>query len=287
MSARADGRPARVLARLYCLPAQRAVFDALLALETEVRAGIDRGLEHDIAHARLNFWREEFARLSAGRPQHPLTRTLAAQFASGVTALAGLSGFADAATWDLAAATFESRRELSAYCARWSAAFAEPFAAFADPGRAPETVSAFGCALAELELLNGLSAAARHGRIRLPLEELETAQVRPEELAQGTFGGPLCELIRGNHARARAALARSSGTLGTAEQPALRALLVWGAIVTLQSHRAVAALPRASSRATIRPRLTGGVPGAPRGARTAAASACPTTSDGELLDSPI
>ena len=44
MSARADAADARELARLYCPPAQRAVFDALTGIETEIRAGLDRRL---------------------------------------------------------------------------------------------------------------------------------------------------------------------------------------------------------------------------------------------------
>jgi phytoene/squalene synthetase len=39
--------------------------------------------------------------------------------------LAGISGFVDTAVWDLAGATFETRKELAAYCDRWAAAMFE------------------------------------------------------------------------------------------------------------------------------------------------------------------
>src|ERR1700733_6275437 len=76
--------------------------------------------------ARLAWWPEESPRCLAGAPGHPLTRELAALCApEPAAALGGLSGLIDCALWDLAAATFETRREQRAYCERWSAAMIE------------------------------------------------------------------------------------------------------------------------------------------------------------------
>jgi phytoene synthase len=248
MSARADGASARELARLYCPPAQRAVFDALTGIEADMRAGLDRRLDHTLAHARLAWWREECERLAQGAPQHPLTRELAARFGAGGRAvLGGVRGFSDVATWDLAAATFESRRELHAYCERWSAACIEPLAYFALGEHAQVHARGLGRSLCELELLNELAPAARAGRVRLPLAELAQAQVTPESLQAAHWPAPLAALVRAQHAAARAALAQKLTPLTPAEQIALRALLVWAAIASVQSQRVVAALPRATS----------------------------------------
>lgn len=248
MSTRAEGQQARVLARLYCPPAQRAALEALLGIESEVRAGLERALEHELAHARLAWWREECARLAAGHPLHPLTRELQARFGeAGRDALAGLSGFIDTATWDLAAAPFETRRELEAYCGRWSAAGIEPLVSLALPDTAAGFARPFGCALRELELLNRLSVDARHGRLRLPLHELAAAGVPPEEPAALTLGAALAELLRRRHRQARSALAQAIAGLAGAQQGPLRALLVWASMVALESRRIAAALPRATS----------------------------------------
>ena len=247
MSAKADGQPARALARLYCPPAQRAVLAALLDLEGQLGAGLERTLEHDVAHARLAWWREECARLSAAHPLHPLTRQLHTHFGSRAPgALAALSGLVDTAAWDLAAATFETQRQLEAYCERWSAALVGPLAAAALPAAAPGVALALGRGLRELELLNCLTSDARHGRIRLPLEELATVGAQPAELARSSFGAALTELVQRRHCEARGVLAAHIGALAPLEQTALRALLVWATIVMLQSRRVAAALPRAT-----------------------------------------
>ncbi len=207
MSARAEASPARALAWLYCPPAQRAVLGALLAIEAEVRAGVDAPLEHEVAHTRLNWWREECVRLADGSALHPLCRELAAGCAASDRALlAGVGGLVDLARWDLAQATFGSRRELTAYCERWSTALILPWARCAVPGIAAAHVLPVGSALKELELLRSLLPDARAGRVRLPLDELERAGLTPQALTAGTPGEPLRALLA---ARMRARASRS------------------------------------------------------------------------------
>lgn len=248
MSARADGPQARALARLYCPPAQRAALEALLGIESEMRAGLERALEHDVAHARLGWWREECARLADGHPLHPLTRELQARFGeAGRGALTGLAGFIDTATWDLAAATFETRRELEAYCGRWSAAAIEPLAYLALRDAVAGFARPFGCALRELELLNSVSIEARQGHLRLPLEELAAAGAPPEEPAALIVGTALAQLLRRRHRQARGALAQAIAAVPGTQQAPLRALLVWAEIVVLESRRIEAALPHTTS----------------------------------------
>lgn len=246
MAAGADGTPARALARLYCAPAQRAAFDALLGIEAEIGAGIDRSLDHEVAHARLGWWREELARLTAAAPVHPLTRALSAGASASDGALAGITGLIDTGTWDLASATFDSRRELDAYCARWSAAVIAPLTRLALPGSRADLTAALGQSLRELELLNAITADARRGRLRLPLDELLAAGVAPEELSRPEFGAALSALLQQRHREVRRQLAQAAGALAPAEQRALRALLVWAAMTALQSRRVSAALPRAT-----------------------------------------
>lgn len=245
MSARPEPGSTRALVRLYSRDAQRAVLAALSGIETEVAASLAPGLEHAVAHARLAWWREECQRAATGTAEHPLTQQLLALFAGEQrAALAGLRGFVDAATWDLASATFDTRRELDAYCARWSAALVEPFAAFALRGSARADVRSFGRALRELELLCALVPDARAGRVRIPLAELDAAGIAPGLLAQLPWPAALSGLVRTTQRNARAALALSANALSASEQPALRALLVWAALALARSQRAVAALPQ-------------------------------------------
>ena len=247
MSARPDPGPIRALVWLYSRDTQRAVLTALTGIEAEVAASLAPGLEHAVAHARLAWWREECARAAAGTAAHPLTQQLQALFTGEArSALRGLAGFVDAATWDLASATFETRRELDAYCERWSAALVEPFATFAlkDSGRAD--VRSFGRALREIELLCALVSDGRVGRVRIALADLEAAQLRPEQLAQAPWPAEVSAFVRTQHRRARAELARCANALPPADQPPLRALLVWATLARERSRRFVAALPQAT-----------------------------------------
>lgn len=247
MSARPDLGPTRALAWLYSRDTQRTVLGALTAIEAEIAASLAPGLEHAVAHARLAWWREECMRAAAGKGAHPLTQQLQGLFSGAERgALEGLRGFVDAATWDLASATFETRRELAAYCGRWSAALVEPFGAFALKESGRTDVRAFGSALRELELLCALVPDARAGRVRIALEELDAAGLAPGQLAQ-PWTAPLTALVRGQHQRARAALAHSANALPVGDQPSLRALLVWASLTCARSQRTVAALPHATS----------------------------------------
>jgi len=232
------------------------VLAALCALEREIGASLRPGLDHQLAHTRLAWWREECARCARGEPQHPLTRELTALCApAGDAPLAGLVGLVDTATWDLAAATFATRRELLGYCERWSAAMIDPLARLATqaaPHRAAAAVwaqaSALGVKLRELELLLALAPDARMGRVRLPLEELDTAQVSCERLAELPWPPSLAHLVRERHGQLRSALESSVTALSPGARAPLRGLIVWAAIASGHSARAERQLPDASSQ---------------------------------------
>jgi phytoene/squalene synthetase len=124
----------RYLACLYSPEAQQPVLTKLCEIESEIEGSLRQGIDHHVAHARLQWWQEECARCAQGRPVHPLTRELVKAYGAPAAArqpspLAGVSGFVDTAVWDLAGATFETRKELTAYCGRWAAAMFETAAA--------------------------------------------------------------------------------------------------------------------------------------------------------------
>jgi phytoene synthase len=266
MPDRADLSPKRRLAWLYSSTVQRAALAALSALEGEIGASLRPGLDHQVAHARLAWWREECVRTAQGSPRHPLTRELAELFApvapvapvarvaraAPVAAaqpapLAGLAGLVDTAVWDLSCATFETRRELAGYCERWSAAMIAPLVSLALPDAPAAPARALGVSLREIELLLALAADARSGRLRVPLDELGRAGVLPESLARPPWPPPLAELLRHRHRELRAALGATLDALPAAARPALRGLIVWATIARVASARAEKRLPQAST----------------------------------------
>jgi hypothetical protein len=75
--------------------ARKPQVQALFALADELAASFDPALDHQVAHLRLAWWREEAARAGRGEARHPYTRALQR------TALA-LDGLLTAAELELA-----------------------------------------------------------------------------------------------------------------------------------------------------------------------------------------
>jgi phytoene synthase len=232
---------ARYLAWIYSPAPEQHVLAVLCEIESEIAGSLRSGIDHHVAHARLQWWSEECERCLQGRPVHPLTRELVK--ASGNSSLlAGIKGFVDTAVWDLASATFETRKELTAYCERWSAAMFETAAAAVGPSNA---AARLGAAVRELELLENLAREAHVGRLRVPLDELERAGVDVHGLAKPPWPAALGTLLSQRHEALRSAIRDSISALGREEQPRLRGLLVWAALAWQQSLRAQRALPNA------------------------------------------
>jgi phytoene synthase len=245
-----EPRTLRYLIWLYGAPLERAPIAALCALEREIASSLRAGMDHLVAHTRLAWWREECLRCAAGNPQHPLTRELLAALAAlgrgpAALAAAGLSGLVENAAWDLAAATFETRPELEAYCRRWAAAMVAPLA---PPDTAPEaapegTWLELGGAVREIELLTELAPDAARGRVRLPLEELDARGVPLASLARPPWPEALSRLLRERVRALRPALARAVAQVPSALQPSTRAALIWAALASQAARRLERALP--------------------------------------------
>ncbi|HZC87527.1 MAG TPA: squalene/phytoene synthase family protein [Steroidobacteraceae bacterium] len=240
--------PTRSLARLYSSTVLRPVLVALSSLEREIGVSLRPGLDHQVAHTRLAWWREECDRTARGSPAHPLTRELAALLAPlGTAPLAALAGFVDTADWDLSCATFDTRRELTGYCERWSAAMIAPLVSLASPDAPATQARALGVSLREIELLLALAADARAGRLRLPLDELERVHLPPESLAHPPWPAALAELLRHRHREVRASLGAALDALPPAARPPLRGLIVWATLACAGSARAEQRLPQADT----------------------------------------
>ncbi len=245
MSEKPEAHTPRFLAWLYSTRSQQPVLASLCGIEREIGASLRPGVDHHVAHTRLEWWREECNRCAAGNPVHPLTRELRIhleQLTPGSrvnAALAGLSGLVDAATWDLADATFERREELTAYCRRWAAAMVAPLA-FADAdltGSAPRCVSwscsaispatpgPEGCVCRSMSS-SGLRSRRRRSRHRLGRGSSRSCCASGTRHCGGTW-------------RQRSRVSRPKTNRRA------RGLLVWSALAWQASLRAERALPHA------------------------------------------
>jgi phytoene synthase len=254
MRATLESNPTRYFAWLYSSQLQRVILGVLFDIEGEIRESLKPGLDHQVAHSRLQWWREECERAAQGRAAHPLTQQLVVTLkelphltqASRSHMLGGLSGFVDVTVWDLASATFETRRELTAYCERWAGAMMGPAVAesFAHESAASSAGwVAIGVALRELEMLQNLALEAHSGRLRIPLDELQAAHADPTALAKPPWPAALAKLQFDRYETLRGEIARILNGFNHQQQMAERGVVVWAALACRSSKRVQRALP--------------------------------------------
>jgi phytoene synthase len=243
-----ESNTARYFSVLYASTSERLALEALLGIEREVFDSLRPGLDHHVAHSRLQWWREECERATRGGAAHPLTRALIKALgdpeAKSVPQLAGLCGIVDVASWDLASATFETRKEMEAYCQRWAGAVVEPLVAVAMAGASGAGAAVpLGAAICEIELLTDLTRDAHHGRIRLPLSELESAKVDTNVLAKPPWPDAVATLIRERLTALRTNIVDGVASANREQQKSLRGLLVWAALAWRTAQRLERSLP--------------------------------------------
>jgi hypothetical protein len=103
------------LAELYCGLERREAMRKVLELYAEIRASLTPGMDHSVAHQRLDWWQHEALRLQRGEPAHPLTRWLAARQHARGAPLPALLPLVQATALALAAAPLSARDERQAY----------------------------------------------------------------------------------------------------------------------------------------------------------------------------
>lgn len=103
------------LAELYCGFERREALRKVLELYAEIRASLTPGMDHSVAHQRLDWWQHEALRLQRGEPAHPLTRWLATRQHAREVPLPALLPLMQATALALAAAPLGDRHERQAY----------------------------------------------------------------------------------------------------------------------------------------------------------------------------
>ncbi|MBM4192547.1 MAG: hypothetical protein FJ196_05775 [Gammaproteobacteria bacterium] len=149
---------------------------ALFEIEHQVVTSLRAGLDHAVAHTRLEWWSEELTRLSQGSPRHPLTRELASfAITRGVTP-PDLTALIEHVRVDLACVAFFDQNELDLHFASWARSLFRTATLLEYDMTSPKERAAAekfagdaGSLVRELELLRRFSEHAIAGRIYVPL----------------------------------------------------------------------------------------------------------------------
>jgi hypothetical protein len=206
----ANGSP-RYFALLYTPSALRPVLGTLLALADEISAGGARGLDHAVAHVRLDWWRGEAERYARGEPQHPWLRALLAQHAP--SSRLDLECLVHAAALDLATQTLSAASGAALAGAKVQRAVFE---------------------LAADALRTDRHAATPSPQVKRTLGDLGEQVLELERFATGA---PTASATPAAIAAAIGELRRQTGHIDRALQPQLAPLLVWIALASAQARR--------------------------------------------------
>lgn len=190
----------RYFSLLYSPEDRREIVLALYVIEAEIRESA-KSASHDVAHTRLTWWRAETDRLVNGNPQHPATRLLLERAPGDRSAFSKLHEVLAAADMDLARMTFSNQQELRAYCSRSGGAVQE---LVASQLVAPETLdeaaraaaNKLGVGIRLTEVVRDLRQDAYDGNVYLPLELLDTHELKTEHLRAREVDPKLKDALR-------------------------------------------------------------------------------------------
>ena len=243
----------RHLAVLFSEPEARASLGVLYAFEAELRR-ITASDSHEAAHARLQWWRGEIERLLEGRPSHPIAAALQPLRNRAGADLTLLRELLVAADLDLARFTYNSWKELDAYCFRSSGALQLLAATVVADGRALTATEhrfarQLGAGIRQAEILRDLVTDLARGRLYAPLDELATAGVDTLALARSPTDGAAARFLAGWRGRVRGALQSLPSLL---DAPGLRRAQRHGLVLASMHVRLIERLDRPDSPAARR-----------------------------------
>ncbi|MEZ5459586.1 MAG: squalene/phytoene synthase family protein [Steroidobacteraceae bacterium] len=241
---------ARYHSWLFAPDATRDGLAALLTVEREIEDSCRPGLEHSVAHARLDWWQQEAAQLAAGRPRHPATRALAAALAASDPP--DLAPLVETARWQHAQLAFGDRDELRQALQAWGATVFATACQLGVPdgARTPATQAALhafalraGEAVREIEWLSEAMPRARRGLLSLPLDELAATGCDHGALHASPMPGVIAALLRARLERGATELREAAASLPAALRASARVGLLWSATAATLACDSAAALP--------------------------------------------
>lgn len=217
---------------LFLPPEQRRAIMALYAFCREVDDVVDDCNDPVVAQAKLDWWREEIARLYAGMPQHPVTRALQTPVAQYALAQEHLQEIIDGMAMDLTQTRYASFKELSLYCYRVASVvglMAATIFGYTDR-RTLKYAHDLGIAFQLTNILRDVGEDAARGRIYLPADEMERFGVSVEDVLARRMTDGMQALLHFQAARARGYYDKAFAHLPVIDRYRQRSGLIMAAI---------------------------------------------------------
>lgn len=247
----ASGSPANITqANAYCRqkagPPGSALYYALLQLPPSKRDAAYaahafcqeisdiHSAVHDpgVAHAKLDWWRQELARLFAGNPAHPVTRALLPVVQNSKLSRETFEAVLHGAEMDLSQMRYLDFAGLTHYCDAAGGAPAELTSqvyGFDDP-QTPALARALGHAITLGRRVTDAGVDARSGYVYFPIDELQRFGVTAADIQNGKYSPAFVELMKFQHARARQAITDAAAAIPKQDRRKQRPLLALAAL---------------------------------------------------------
>ncbi|MFM0329930.1 squalene/phytoene synthase family protein [Paraburkholderia strydomiana] len=211
---------------------------ALFALRREFEETVKEVSDPAIGRTKLAWWQNELAALAAGTPTHPVSKALAASLPDVKTEYPALQALLSGFEMDLDQARYLDYPNLRRYVQAVGGTFASLVArsartkASADGSQAPDWSAPLGEALLLAQLVVETGNDARHGRIYIPIDEMQRCNVTAADLINRKYSDAFTELMRFQTKRARDAVRTALAAVPASERRSQRTLLAQGALAS-------------------------------------------------------
>jgi phytoene synthase len=213
-------------------PARRRAITAFYAFCREVDDVADECRDPALARAKLAWWRDEVARLYAGRPEHPVTRALLEAVTPFHLSEDAFGQIIDGMEMDLGPVRYPDFKALRLYCHRVAGVVGETAALiFGVTDRATlKYANRLGLAFQLTNILRDVGEDARRDRIYLPRDELAEYGVSEADLLAGRMSDDFRSLMAFQYLRAIQTYDEALALLPAVDRKTQRPGLVMAAI---------------------------------------------------------
>jgi phytoene synthase len=217
---------------LFLPPERRRAITALYAFCREVDDAVDEPSEASVARVRLAWWRDEVARLYAGKPEHPVTRALQPFIERFDLSATRLGEIMDGMEMDLTQSRYLDYAGLQLYCHRVAGVVGLLAASIFGRTEAAtlEYAEKLGLAFQLTNIIRDVGEDARNNRIYLPMDELKRFGVPASDILGARYSEAFSALMRFQAERALACYDQAMALLPAADRKAQRPGLVMAAI---------------------------------------------------------
>ena len=212
---------------------RQPLLTALFALRREFEETVKETSDPAIGRTKLAWWQNETAALAAGTPSHPVSKALAAHLGSGVEAeYPAMQTLLASFEMDLDQARYLDYPNLRRYLQGVGGTFATLVARATaqNPAEAADWAAPLGHALMLAQLVAELGNDARHGRIYIPIDEMQRFKVTAADLINRKYSDAFTELMRFQTSRARDAIQTALAALPAGERRTQRTLRAQAAL---------------------------------------------------------